>query len=50
MTQQTWRKEWGWKPPVHPRMDDIKKAQPPMKTLKGIGNGTERKHGYGRGA
>lgn len=25
-------------PKPHPRLDDIKKSQPPMKTLKGVGN------------
>lgn len=33
----------------HPRQKDIDTAKPPMQTLKGVGNGTERKHGYGRG-
>ncbi|ROT45021.1 hypothetical protein [Pusillimonas sp. NJUB218] len=33
----------------HPRGQDINQAQPPVKTMKGIGNGQERKHGFGRG-
>ena len=40
-------KEFKAKP--HPREQDINQAQPPVKTMKGIGNGQERKHGFGRG-
>lgn len=38
-----------WKPRPHHRQRDIDSAQPPVKTLKGIGNGAERQHGHGRG-
>lgn len=38
-----------YKPRQHPRLSELDEAQPPMKTLKAIGNGAERKHGYGRG-
>lgn len=41
------RRETKLKP--HPRQKDIDAAQPPMQTLKGIGNGKERQHGFGRG-
>lgn len=38
-----------YSPTPHLREDDINKAQPPVKTMKGIGNGAERVNGYGRG-
>lgn len=45
-----------WTPPfrplramAHPRLTEIDRAQPPMMTPNGVGNGAERQHGYGRG-
>lgn len=35
---------------AHPRLSEIDRAQPPMMTPNGVGNGAERVHGYGRGA
>lgn len=34
---------------AHPRLSEIDRAQPPMLTPNGVGNGAERVHGYGRG-
>ncbi|MFT0547478.1 hypothetical protein ACMHYO_14245 [Allopusillimonas ginsengisoli] len=34
----------------HPRLAEINAGQPPMMTAKGIGNGIEGLHGYGRGS
>ena len=35
---------------AHPRLSEIDRAQPPMITPNGVGNGAERMHGFGRGA
>lgn len=48
---RTKKRQKEYKPRPHPREEDINRAQPhSIKSMGGVGNGQERKHGFGRGS